>query len=319
MSVLQVLRLIMLAALFLGLTSLSIPGQAEPHGAAFPAYPGTVSDFHGYTCHNFTVDGCAARVVEPKQAAPGRPWIWRALFWGVYPSADLALLGRGFHLAYIEVGNTFGSPDAMAHWDPFYALLTGTYGLSRYPALEGLSRGGLYIYRWAAANPDKVGCLYGDAPVCDFKSWPGGKGKSQGSPGDWAKLIQDYHFTSEAEALAFRGNPLDESILAPIAEANIPIVHVVGDADTTVPPAENTDILRARYLLLGGRFFEVVKHGCNHHPHGLSDPTLVVNFILAHTGKPAKHGAGRCRPLRRDRDTPSRTVAVGTPLRAGAL
>ena len=114
------------------------------------------------------------------------------------------------------------------------------------------------------------------------------RGKGKGSPGDWAELIKVYHFASEAEALAFRGNPVDESILAPLVKAHIPIVHVVGDADTTVPPSENTDIVRARYLLLGGRFFEVVKHGCDHHPHGLSDPTPVVNFIIAHTGKPSK-------------------------------
>ena len=61
-------------------------------------------------------------VVEPKQAAPGNPWIWRAMFWDAFPSVDLALLDKGFHLAYIEVGNTFGCPDAMGHWDPFYAL-----------------------------------------------------------------------------------------------------------------------------------------------------------------------------------------------------
>ena len=177
----------------------------------------------------------------------------------------------------------------MKHWDPFYALLTGTYGLSKYPALEGLSRGGLYIYRWATVNPDKVGCLYGDAPVCDFKIWPGGKGKGPGSPADWAELIKDYHFASEAEALAFPGNPTDDSVLAPLAKAHIPIVHVAGDADSVVPITENTDIVRARYLKLGGRFFEVVKHGCDH-PHGLSDPTIVVNFIIAHVGKPTRPG-----------------------------
>ena len=286
------LRLIVPTAFLLVLVFQAAPGRAQTSGTTYPTFPGTVSDYHGYTCHDFTVDGCAAKVVEPKQAAPGRPWIWRALFWDAFPSADLALLDKGFHLAYIEVGNTFGCPDAMAHWDPFYALLTGTYGLSHYPTLEGLSRGGLYIYRWAAANPDKVGCLYGDAPVCDFKSWPGGKGKGPGSPGDWAELIKDYHFASEAEALAFGGNPVDESILAPLVKAHIPIVHVVGDADTTVPPVENTDIVRTQYLKHGGKFFEVVKHGCDHHPHGLSDPTPVVNFIVAHQGKPSKRGKG---------------------------
>ncbi len=284
MNKMQLIPLTLGLAFGLGLMLAMLPGHADPAPQDPPTFPGAVSDYHGYLCHDFPVDGCDAKVVEPKQAAPGRPWIWRAMFWDAFPSADLALLAQGFHLAYIEVGNTFGCPDAMKHWDPFYALLTGTYGLSKYPALEGLSRGGLYIYRWAAVNPDKVGCLYGDAAVCDFKSWPGGKGKGPGSSGDWAELIKDYHFASEAEALAFRGNPVDDSILVPLAKAHIPIVHVIGDADTAVPLEENTSIVRVKYLKLGGPFFEIIKHGCDHHPHGLSDPTPVVDFIVANTG-----------------------------------
>ncbi|MDQ2731392.1 MAG: alpha/beta hydrolase [Armatimonadota bacterium] len=256
-----------------------------------PAFPGTTGDYHGFVLHNFTVSGCDARVVEPKQPLPGRPWIWRAMFWDAFPSADLALLDKGYYLAYIEVGNTFGASDALKNWDPFYKLLTETYGFAKRPALEGVSRGGLYIYRWAASNPMKVGCLYGDAPVCDMKSWPGGKGKGTGSAGDWAEAIRVYHFRDEAEMMAFKGNPVD--ILASIAAAKIPIIHVVGDSDIDVPPAENTDIVRERYLKLGGTFVLITKQGCAHHPHGLKDTTQLVNFIMAHTagGKAARAAA----------------------------
>ena len=59
--------------------------------------------------------------------------------------------------------------------------IRGKFGFAKKAALVGLSRGGLYCYNWAVANPDKVASLYGDAPVCDFKSWPGGKGKGKGS------------------------------------------------------------------------------------------------------------------------------------------
>ncbi|MEO7717995.1 MAG: alpha/beta hydrolase [Capsulimonas sp.] len=274
------------AALALSMT-FATSVKAAPAAQATAAWPGEATDYHGFQCYHLKIDGCDAMVVEPKQAAPGKPWIWRAMFWDAFPNVDLALLDKGFYLAYIEVGNTFGCPDAMAHWDPFYKTLTETYGLSKYPALEGLSRGGLYIYRWAAVNTDKVGCIYGDAAVCDFKSWPGGKGKGPGSPGDWAELIKDYHFSSEADALAFQGNPLD--IMEPLAKAHIPIIHVYGDADTDLPPDENSVIARERYLKLGGTFFTIVKHGCAHHPHGLSSPAPAVDFIVAHTGhKPSK-------------------------------
>jgi hypothetical protein len=262
--------------------SLALPARAQvgvTTSAPPPAFPGTVKDFHGYVSHNFQIDGLGVTVVEPKNALPGRPWVWRTMFWGVYPAADIGFLNAGMYVAYISVGNTFGCPDAMKHFDAFYAAMTGTYGLGKKPALEGLSRGGLYAYRWAYVNTDKVGCIYGDAPVCDMKSWPGGKGIGKGSPKDWQLAIQVYHFTSEQQMLDFKGNPVD--ILAPIAAAKIPIIHVCGDADTTVPETENTDIVRERYLKLGGTFVLIVKEGCNHHPHGLTDPTPVVDFVLA--------------------------------------
>jgi pimeloyl-ACP methyl ester carboxylesterase len=243
-------------------------------------FPGSPTDYRGFSRYDFKVDGCDALVVTPTTPAKGRPWIWRAEFFGVAEETDLALLRRGWHLVYIQVGNTFGCPSAMAHWNVFYNLLTTKYGLSKRPALEGLSRGGLYIYNWAAAHPRSVGCIYGDAPVCDFKSWPGGKGQSKGSPDDWNALIHDYGFADERAALAYAGNPIDN--LKPLARAHIPIIHVVGDADDVVPVNENTAIVQDRYKKLGGTFELIVKHGVGHHPHGLDDPTPIVDFILAH-------------------------------------
>jgi hypothetical protein len=249
-------------------------------GVVAPAFPGPARDFHGYVSHQFTVDGCNVCVVQPRTPLPGRPWVWRTAFWDAFPGADVALLKAGCYVAFIDVGNTFGCPDALKHFDAFYSTMTDQYGFSPRPALEGLSRGGLYAYRWAYVNTGKVGCIYGDAPVCDMKSWPGGKGHGTGSPGDWQQAIKAYHFTNELELLDFPGNPVD--VLAPIAAAHIPIIHVCGDADTTVPKTENTDIVRERYLKLGGDFVLIVKQGCDHHPHGLADPSPVVNFILTH-------------------------------------
>jgi pimeloyl-ACP methyl ester carboxylesterase/lysophospholipase L1-like esterase len=245
------------------------------------SFPGHESDYHGFTRYDFVVDTCPTIVVTPKATAPGKPWIWRAEFFDHRPETDLALLAKGFHLVYVQVGNTFGCPDAMAHWDVVYKELTQKHGFSRKPALEGLSRGGLYIYNWAAAHPKNVSVVYGDAPVCDFKSWPGGKGKGPGSPEDWAKLIKDYHFASEAEALAHKLNPIDN--LKPLARAGVPLLHVYGDADEVVPYQENTSIIKERYEKLGGHIKLIVKHGVGHHPHGLDDPTPIVEYILRHT------------------------------------
>jgi pimeloyl-ACP methyl ester carboxylesterase len=154
-------------------------------------------------------------------------------------------------------------------------------GLAPKPALIGLSRGGLYCYNWAAANPDKVACIYGDAPVCDLKSWPGGKGKGKGSPGDWDLAMRRYGLKSEAEALAAKVNPVDN--LEPLARVGIPLLHVYGDADDVVPWDENTGLLAERYRKLGGSITLIPKPGIGHHPHGLTDPSPVADFILTNT------------------------------------
>ncbi len=240
-------------------------------------FPGWLSDYHGYDRYDFTVDGCQTIVVTPHRAAAGKPWIWRAEFFDAFPQIDLAMLARGFHLVYIHVGNTFGCPDALKHWDVLYAELTGRYGLGPKPVLEGLSRGGLYCFNWAANNPDKVGCILGDNAVVDFRSWPAAKGKGIGSLLDWMKLQSDYHFKSEAEALAYPKNPVDN--LRPLAKAHVPIVLLCGELDIAVPYAENGAVVKQRYEKLGGPVTVLIKKGMGHHPHGLDNPTPVAAFL----------------------------------------
>lgn len=247
-------------------------------------WPGGTNDlWRGYVRHRFPVAGCTAWVVVPKQAAPGNPWSWCLEFPDAFTERTGVpeLLQRGFHHLYLEVGNTFGSPPALAQFDAFYQVITNA-GLARRGALIGISRGGLYAYNWAARGPHRVACIYGDAPVCDFRSWPGGKGTGKGSPPDWSKLIRDYGFRDEAEALAYRGNPVDR--LEVLARAGIPLIHVVGDTDDVVPVSENTAVVERRYRELGGDITVLHKPGVGHHPHGLDDPTPVVEFMLRSAG-----------------------------------
>lgn len=252
-------------------------------------FPGKRSQWEGFDRYDFEFNGKPAIVVLPKQALPGRPWAWRGEFFGAFANADAAVVGKGFHLVYLGVPNEFGSPTAIAAWNKFYAELTGKYGFAQKTALIGLSRGGLYCFNWAAANPEKVACLYADAAVCDFKSWPGGKlknlGQGDGSEAEWKNLLAAHHFQSDAEAIAYRWNPVDN--LKPLADAHIPLLHVYGDADTVVPWDENTGVVAERYRKLGGNITLIPKPGVGHHPHGLSDPTPIVDFIRQHaTPKP---------------------------------
>ncbi len=175
----------------------------------------------------------------------------------------------------------FGNADAIHYWDDFYALLRKA-GLAKKAALEGMSRGGVYIYNWAAANPHKVACIYADNPVLDLKSWPGGKGKGPGGKEDWEIFKKDYGFDSDSAAMGFAGSPIDR--VAAIVKGGYPMLHVCGDADEVVPMEENTTLFEKKVKALGGNITVIHKKGFGHHPHSLPDPTPIVDFILKSLG-----------------------------------
>ena len=240
--------------------------------------PGKTSEWNGFRRHDFEIDGRPVTVIAPATPAPGKPWVWHGEFFGHRPAPDIALLHRGFHVVSMQLSDMLGCPTAVTAWNLCHRELTTHYGFHMKPALVGLSRGGLYCYNWAIANPDKVSCLYADAAVCDFKSWPGGKGKGKGDAGNWALVLKLWNFPDEAAALAYSGNPVD--LLAPLARHRVPLLHVFGDADDVVPWEENTGLVASRYEALGGPITLIRKPGVGHHPHGLDDSSPIVDFIV---------------------------------------
>jgi pimeloyl-ACP methyl ester carboxylesterase len=258
-----------------------VAGHLTSMARAVDEQPVKRSMWQGFERLDFVVDGRPCLLVVPKTAAEGRPWIWRTEFFGHEPQADLALLAKGFHVAYMDVQNMYGAPVALDHMDRFYEHLVQNYRLSSKAVLEGFSRGGLFALNWGARNPGRVACIYNDAPVCDFKSWPAGFGKAKGSPGDWQRCLTLYKLT-EAEAREYKLNPVDN--LAPLAQAKVPLLHVCGDADDVVPMDENTRLIEKRYRELGGSITVIAKPGVGHHPHSLQNPFPIVAFVLEHTG-----------------------------------
>ena len=193
-------------------------------------------------------------VVAPKQAAPGNPWSWRGVYWNHQPQAEVELLKRGFHIAYISVDPKPGaltnltidelmdelgmSRRALTEWDAWYAYLTRQYGLSKKPALIGMSRGGIFEYRWGTANPDKVSCIYADNPGMEREGFQ--------------RLVD-------------------------LAQADVPVLQVCGTLDPLLGPY--TSAIEAIYQQFGGRISMMIKEGHAHHPHSLRNPKPIADFI----------------------------------------
>ena len=82
-----------------------------------------------------------SEISKKEVSATGKPWIWRARFWGHLPQFDLALLNEGYQLVYCNVGGLYGSPKAVERWNAFYKTLHGNHGFAKKAVLEGMSCG----------------------------------------------------------------------------------------------------------------------------------------------------------------------------------
>lgn len=254
------------------------------------SFSGKKSDWKGFTKYDFEFNKKKAFVIEPKKALNGKPWVWRARFPWWHTEMDSILLSEGYHIAYLNTDNQFGSPKAIKSWDRFYRYLTRSHDFSTKVALEGVSRGGLYVYNWAKKHPELVSCIYAEAPVCDFKSWPGGFGESNGSERNWGILKKEYGFTSDAEAKRYTNNPIDN--LEALAKAKVPVLHMISLTDSVVPPKENTIPFINKYIELGGIATIVTctngKQTAKGHHFPIETPRLGADFIKYNTKKEIK-------------------------------
>jgi len=227
---------------------------------------------------NFTVAGHKAFVIPPPAAPTDKPvrWVWYA------PTLGRALPGgaekwmfdrfgrAGIAVAGIDVGESYGSPKGRAVYQALYEELTSKRGFHGRPVLLARSRGGLMLYNWAVEHPQSVGGIAGIYPVCNLTSYPGVK-RAAGAYGMTA---------DELEAKLAEYNPIDR--LAPLARASVPIYHIHGDKDGTVPLESNSAELAKRYAAFGGPVeIEVIKGQGHNMWIGWFQSRNLTDFVIA--------------------------------------
>ena len=239
----------------------------------------TLSSFHGYQCADFTFNGRNCKIAKPKIAATNHPWVWRARFWGHEPQTDIALLERGYHIVYCDVAELLGNKTCIELWNGFYKLMHRA-GLSDKAVMEGMSRGGVYVFNWAAANPTKVAGVYVDNPLLNIHVWteemlqlPERKKNEM-----FEAFKKDYNLGTPEAVRSFNGGPI--TLVKQIVKGHYPILILCADEDEAVPPAENTNLFEKKVKELGGNIRVIHKPGFKHHPHSLPDPTPIVDFIV---------------------------------------
>ncbi len=236
---------------------------------------GKKSNFYGYESIQFKFLNLNCNLAKPKKIASGKPWVLRAQYWGLQPQTDIALLERGFHIAYCDVRQFYGSKEAVKNWDAFYKLMIKN-GFSEKVILEATNMGGLLAYNWSAKNATKISCIYANSPLLDIKSWLNNLGGNNNS--EDKTLFRKYHkLNSEESVTLFSDDPIHK--IKTIAQGGYPIVHVLAVTDTLASNKKNTQIFEKKIRKAGGNITVIYKNGENSN-HNLKNATPMVNFIL---------------------------------------
>jgi pimeloyl-ACP methyl ester carboxylesterase len=238
----------------------------------------TESEWQGFKTFNFKFEGRNAILVFPKEVKPEKKWLIKTEYFGAFPNFEIEMLKRGYHLAYLSNVTRWhheSDTDAKARFADF---LNKEFGLNKKCVPVGMSCGGLQAVYFAAKYPEKIAALYLDAPVMNYLSCPYGIGK-KAQPG----FIEEFEKATgktASDMINYRNHPIDNA--PKLIENGIPVILVAGDSDVVVPYNENGKALYELYKSRGGEIELYLKPGCDHHPHGLSDPTPIINFVEKH-------------------------------------
>lgn len=236
--------------------------------------------WNGFRLENMEFEGKEALVVFPAEGTACGKLAVKTEYFGAFPeAAELPLLEKGFHLCYIKNNNRWGTDEDLDRKARFIRHVQKTYGLDDRCVPVGMSCGGLFAIKLAAKYPELIACLYLDAPVLNYMSCPCGFGTGIPLNEDNSEILEALQLTM-SELICYRQMPMDK--LDILVKNRIPVVMVYGDSDRTVPYHENGILLERAYAGTGIDFEVYSKSGCDHHPHGLEDPILAVDFILRH-------------------------------------
>lgn len=233
----------------------------------------TKSEWQGFEMLEFEFEGRECKLVLPKTPREDKKWFYKTEYFNAFPSFQIEMLNRGYYLAHMK-NITRWCPDEDTEARPrFCELLKNEFGLFERCMPIGMSCGGMQAVYFAAKYPQYVSAIYLDAPVLNLLSCPCGAGIAEN------KLYEEFvgaRGITASDLINFRNHPIDNA--DKLIERRIPVALVCGDSDRTVPYVENGKALSELYKKTDVPFLEIIKEGCDHHPHGLDDNAPLIEF-----------------------------------------
>lgn len=270
------------AGMLLGALLVVVQARGQPP-ESLPAVQVQTDQSFGTESLSFNVSpGHRATLLKPNRPAArgSKPWIFFA------PGGALGnnhswmckqFLDAGFWIGYVSVDDCFGTPASRKVFTDFYTLAVKEFGLHKKVCIMPQSRGGLMLYNWAVEHPEWIQCVGGIYPVCDIS-----RCSVWGAP--LPQIAKCYGLSEDdMKAQSSKNNPIDR--LATLAKSHIPIFHITGDVDRSVPMEENSLELERRYRALGGQMEVQIVPGKGHEecPEIFRSQRFVA-FVLSQMG-----------------------------------
>lgn len=238
--------------------------------------------WNGFKSEEFKFEGYEAAVVFPENPLENSSIILKTEYRNAFPETEIKLLKEGYHLAWIDNTNRWGINDDLDRKARFIKYISDKYNLNNKCVPVGMSCGGLIAVKFAARYPELVACLYIDAPVINYMSCPCGFGIGERSDDEnFSEILGALGMDSISELICYRETPQD--MIPDLIKNKIPVIMAAGDSDVIVPYVENGILVERAYKEAKLDIKVIIKEGCNHHPHGLDDPTPIVEFIKKYT------------------------------------
>ena len=216
--------------------------------------------WYGYTRIVFEFEGHQAWIVEPKgEWKEGHPWTW-TMQWAeafVERTGVLDLLAKGWCHVTIDTFKHRMDDEGLRMSRAFQKHLVERFGFAPKTRLVGMSWGGFFSVRYAAAFPECVDRLYLDAPLLTL----GGGFDARMDVGPWAAMPPN-----DGDWLADPRMPVNMG--EALAKTGIPILLLYGGQDQTVDPTLNCEPFAARFKAAGGNITIEKRPAFGHHPHG---------------------------------------------------
>ena len=231
------------------------------------------SEWNGFNRLDFQLEGRKATLICPPNPAKGAKWIYKTEYLNAFPSFDLEMLKLVYYLAHLQNTSRWCPEKDTEMRSVFCDFLIENFNLNKKCMLEGMSCGGMQAVYFAAKYPQYVAAIYLDAPVLNLLSCPFALGKATTN---FRQEFENNMDITLSELLNYRKHPIDykEQLL----KTSIPVFLICGDSDLTVPYTENGKMLSDYFKANGGNLTEILKPGCDHHPHGLEDNTPLIEF-----------------------------------------